>query len=101
MADERIVETTDATTGDTQRVVERNDAGPTVVETRSGGGGGLIIGLILLVGVAVLAFFLLNLNKEETRQTDAIEGAAGEVGEGAKQVGDAVEKAADDLTDGK
>ena len=99
MADERIVETTDATTGDTQRVVERNTAGPTVIETRSGGGGsGIIVGLILLAAVAVLAFFLLDLNNQEARQTDAIEGAAGEVGDAAKKAGDAVEKGVDELT---
>jgi len=97
MGEERITERTDATGNVTERVVERETPGTTVVE-RSGGGSGFFIGLVLLIAVGVAAFFLFNMNKEEARQTDAISEAATGVGEGAKKVGDAAEKAADKLT---
>lgn len=98
MAEERIVERTDAN-GNVERTVDRGAGGTTVVERR-GGGGGLVIGALLLVGIAVLAFFLLDLNKQEARESDAIADAAGAVEDGAKQVGDAADRAADKLTDG-
>lgn len=95
MADERVTERVDAA-GNVERTTERDTGGTTVVEGR-GGGSGLLIGAILLIGIAILAYFLLNMNNQEARQTDAIEGAAGAVADGAKDVGDAAGAAVDKL----
>lgn len=84
MTEERIIERTDTPAGTT-----------TIIERR--GSGGLLIGLIVLFG-AILAFFLFSMNKEESRQTDAVSQAAQSVGEGAKKVGDAADRAADKYT---
>jgi uncharacterized membrane protein len=98
MTEERITERTDAAGNVTERTIERGTPGPTVVERR-GGGGGVILGILAIALIAVVAFFLLDLNKGETRKDDAIARAAGDVGDGARKIGDAAEKAADKLSD--
>lgn len=97
MTEERITERHDAAGNVTERTVERGTSGPTVVERR-GGGGGVILGILAIALIAVVAFFLLDLNKGETRKDAAITEAAGDVGDGARKIGDAAEKAADKLT---
>lgn len=88
MTEERVTERTDGVT--TERVVERGSPSTTIVERR-GGGGGLLIGLAILIAVIVGAYFLLNADRNDTKQADAIS-------EAAQKAGDAAEKAADSLT---
>ena len=74
--------------------------GTTTVIERSGGGGGagIIIGIILLVALAIGAFYLINQNRNEAVKTDAISDAARGVGKAADKVGAAAEKAGDAIT---
>ena len=97
MTEERITERTDATGNVTERVVERGTPTATVIERR-GSGGGVIIGIIVLAVIAAVAYFLIDMNKGETRKDDAIAAAAGKIGDGAQKVGDAAEKAGEKLT---
>jgi hypothetical protein len=83
MADERVVE----------RTVEHEPT-TTVIEKR-GGGAGVVIGIIALVAVALLAWFLFAQNRNDAVRTDAVSGAAQSVGDAADKVGDAADKAAD------
>jgi hypothetical protein len=85
MADEPVVE----------RVVEREPQ-TTIIEKR-GSGMGVVIGILVLVAIALLAWFLFAQNRNDTVRTDAVTGAAQSVGDAAGKVGDAAEKA----TDGK
>ncbi|WP_246623177.1 hypothetical protein [Sphingomonas colocasiae] len=96
MTEERITERTDAAGNVTERIIERGAPGTTVVERR--GGGSVIIAIILVAMIAVVAFFMLDMNRGETRKDDAVADAAGKVGDSAKKIGDAAEKAADKLT---
>lgn len=67
----------------------------TVVETRSGGSG-LMIGLLLLIIlVAGIAYFLFAQDRSEDVRTDAVVGAAQQVGDAAKDAGRSVSDAAD------
>ncbi|MDR6849153.1 uncharacterized protein YpmB [Sphingomonas sp. BE270] len=70
----------------------------TVIERRSGGGAAIFIGIVLLIAVAVGAFYLFNKSQNDNARTDAIAGAAKDVGDSAKKVGDSASKAADDAT---
>ena len=81
MADDRVTETPHTT------VIERR-----------GGGGGILIGLVLLIAVAIGGFYLFNQSQNDAIRTDAISGAAKDVGDSAKKVGDSAEKAADSAT---
>lgn len=69
----------------------------TVIERRSGGGA-TFIGIVLLIAVAVGAFYLFNKSQNDNVRTDAIAGAAKDVGDSAKKVGDSASKAADGAT---
>lgn len=73
----------------------RSDGPNVTVVERRGGGGGLIIGLVLLVGIVIGAFFLLNQSKNDNLRTDAVTSAAGKVGDAAKDVGESAKKAAE------
>lgn len=68
----------------------------TVIERR-GSGAGILIGIVLLIAVVVGAFYLFNRSQNDNLRTDAISGAAKDVGDSAKKIGDSAEKA----TDGK
>jgi uncharacterized protein HemX len=65
----------------------------TVVERRSGGGSGLMMALLLLV-VLVGGFIAWQFVQQGEVRTDAVAGAANQVGEAAQQVGDAAQDAA-------
>ena len=78
MADDRVTETPHTT------VIEK-----------SGGGAGIFIGIILLIAVVIGGFYLMNQSKNDNIKTDAIAGAAKDVGDSAKKVGDTAEKAAE------
>ncbi len=100
MTEERITERTDASGNVTERIIERGTPGTTVVERR-GGGGGVIIGIIVIALIAAVAFFLVDMNKGETRKDAAVTEAAGKVGDSAKKIGDAAEKAVDKIAGDK
>ncbi|WOK35954.1 hypothetical protein [Sphingomonas sp. C3-2] len=86
MTEERITEKTDSQ----GRVVER-----TIVRTRRKGGG--LAAILILLLIIVAGFFVFAMQREETRQTDAITGAAQGVEQGARDVGEAAQQAADDI----
>lgn len=81
MADDRVTETPHTT------VIERR-----------GGGSGILIAIVLLIGVAIGAYFLINQSNNDNLRTDAITSAAKDVGDSAAKVGDSAEKAADSAT---
>lgn len=76
----------DVTTSNTQ-------PGTTTIIERSGGGGGvgIMIGIILLVALAIGAFYLINQSNSQNKRDDAIAGAAKSVEKTADKVGDAVD----------
>jgi hypothetical protein len=96
----------------TERVTT-SDGGDHVVERETyvdrGGGfgvGGVIIGIAVLALVAIVAFFLLNANRNDAIRTNAVtsaassvadsaSGAAKDVGNAANNAGNAVSNAAD------
>ena len=81
-----------------ERVVERGAGGsnPVIVERRGGGMGGVIALIIGLAVVALIAYFLLNMNRQEEVRTDAVSAAAESVGNAAENVGDAARDAVPD-----
>ncbi|HEY9217856.1 MAG TPA: hypothetical protein VIO94_07405 [Phenylobacterium sp.] len=93
MATERVTERTDGLTA--ERTVERNEAGGTTYVERSGGGmGGVIIGIAVLALVAIIAFFLLNMNRQDAVRTDAVTSAASTMSESVSGAADSVGDAA-------
>lgn len=66
----------------------------TVIERR-GSGGGILIGLVLLIAVAIGAVYLFNRSQNDNLRTNAVTKAAGDVGGAAKKAGNAVEKSAE------
>lgn len=94
MATERVTERNDGVTA--ERTVERNEAGGTTyVERRGSGVGGVIIGIAVLALVAIIAFFLLNMNRQEALETQAVSGAASSVAESVGGAAESVGNAAD------
>lgn len=91
MDQERVTERVDATGTVTERTVERTPGS-------AGSGGGVAWILVALVAIAIVAYFLVNMNASESRKDDAIAGAAKDVGGAAKDVGDAAKDAAKELT---
>lgn len=90
---DRVTERSDGVTA--ERVTEHS-GGTTVIESRGGGSGaGLLIGIILLIAVAIGAFYLINQSRNDNLKTDAITGTAKSVEKAAGKVGDAAEKAGD------
>lgn len=93
MATERVTETSDGVTN--ERVVERTEGGGTTYVDRGGGGlGGVVIGIAVLALVAIIAFFLLNMNRQDAMRTDAVAGAANSVAESAQGAAQSVSDAA-------
>lgn len=97
MATERVTEHPD---GSTERVVER-DGGTTYVDRGGSGVGGVIIGIAVLALVAIVAFFLLSANRNDTMRTSAVTGAASSVSHAADNVGSAANNAADSVNPNK
>ena len=87
----------------TERVVDRDGGSTTYVDNGRGGGGvsGFIIGIAVLVLVAIVAFFLLNANRNDAMRTDAVTSAASSVADStataAKSVSDAATTTADSV----
>ncbi len=97
MAEERIteVETPSGDTHTTHTIVTDGD-------TRSGGGGsGWLIAIVLLIAVVAGIWFFSGMSNSETNKNNAIANAADDVGAAAKQAGNAVENAADNVTNNK
>ena len=97
MATEHTTERTDGVTTERSTVV--SDSGATTAPARSGGGITGIVGIIaLLAVVAIVAWFLLNMNRQEAAETNAITGAAEQVGDAASSAAESVGDAAERVT---
>ncbi|HEY0646665.1 hypothetical protein [Phenylobacterium sp.] len=100
MATERVTERSDGLTH--ERVVERDAGGTTYVDKGGSGIGGIIVGIAVLAMVAIVAFFLLQANRNDAIQTEAVTSAASSVAEStataADSVSGAAERAADAVT---
>jgi len=102
MATERVTTRNDGAT--TERVVERDGGGTTYVDRGGGMGiGSVIIGIAILALVAVIAFFLLNQNRNDAIRTNAVTSAASSIADStagaAKDVGNAATTAANNTAD--
>ena len=76
----------------------------TVIESGSGGGrggSGWMIAIVLILAVLVGGYFLMQGTNASANKDDAIAGAASDVGDAAKKVGNAAENAVKKLDDGK
>lgn len=96
MATERVTTRSDGTT--TERVVERDGGGTTYVDRGGSGFGSVLIGIAILAMVAVIAFFLLNQNRNDAIRTNAVTSAASSIADStasaAQDVGNAATTAA-------
>jgi lipid-binding SYLF domain-containing protein len=97
MATERVTERPDGTT---EHVVER-ESSPTYVDRGGSGVGGVIIGIAVLALVAIVAFFLITQNRNDSLRTSAVTGAASSVSHAADNVGNAASNAANSATPSK
>jgi hypothetical protein len=98
MATERVTETSDGLTR--ERVIERDVGGTTYVDKGGGSGlGGVIIGIAVLAMVAIVAFFLLQSNRNDAIRTDAVTSAASSVADSASNAADSVGSAANRAAD--
>ncbi|MDQ1155200.1 hypothetical protein [Brevundimonas sp. SORGH_AS_0993] len=89
MSTERTVEHPD---GRIERITE--NANPTVVERRGGGGMGAVVALIIgVLAIVVVGYFLMNMNRSEAVESNAIAGAAESVGAAADNIGQAARDA--------
>ncbi|HEX7886159.1 MAG TPA: hypothetical protein VF474_09295 [Phenylobacterium sp.] len=97
MATERVTETSDGVTR--ERVIERDVGGTTYVDKGGSGVGGVLIGIAVLVMAAIVAFFLLQSNRNDAMRTQAVTSAASSVADSAStaagSVGEAANRAAD------
>ena len=97
MATERVVERNDGVTA--ERVTERQgDTGTTVIERRGGGMGGILAAVVLVALVAIVGYFLLNMNRQEAVRTDAVTDAAASVADSAEGAANSVADAAKEAT---
>jgi flagellar basal body-associated protein FliL len=82
----------------TETRVERTETANPVIVERKGSGAGTIIAVIIgLALVALVAYFLMNMNRQEEVRTDAVSDAAASVAGAAESVGDAAGRAADNV----
>ena len=103
MATERVTTRDDGAT--TERIVERDGGGTTYVDRGGSGVGGVIIGIAVLALVAIVAFFLLNANRNDALRTNAVTSAASSVADStagaAQSVGNAANNAANSVNPAK
>src|SRR3954471_24918723 len=97
MATERVTERSDGLTN--ERVVERDGGGTTYVDRGGSGMGGVIIGIAVLALVAIVAFFLLQSNRNDALRTDAVTSAASSVADSASNAANSVGNAASNAGD--
>jgi uncharacterized protein HemX len=95
MATEHTTERTDGVTTERSTVV--SDSG-VAAERRGGGATGIVSILAILAVVAIVAYFLLQMNQREAAETNAITGAAEQVGEAASSAAESVGNAAENAT---
>ena len=62
--------------------------------------GGVIIGIAVLALVAIVAFFLLQANRNDAMRTDAVSSAASSVADSASSAAGAVGDAAGSVAEG-
>lgn len=80
--------------GRVERITESSAAPTTVVERRSGSGMGAIVALIVgLLAVLVIGYFLMNMNRNDAIESNAVAGAAESVGNAADNIGEAARDA--------
>ena len=96
MATERVTERSDGLTH--ERVIER-DAGTTYVDKGGSGFGGVIVGIAVLAMVAIVAFFLLQSNRNDAIRTEAVTSAASSVADSASSAAEGVSGAANNVAD--
>jgi hypothetical protein len=93
---ERVTTRSDGVT--TERVVEPDGDGTTYVDRGGSGIGSILIGIAILALVAVIAFFLVNQNRNDAIRTNAVTSAASSMADStasaAKDVGNAAQDAA-------
>ena len=89
MPTERTVEHPD---GRVERITETG-AAPTVVERRGGGAGAVVALIIGLLAVVVIGYFLMNMNRNDAVESNAVAGAAESVGNAADNIGEAARAA--------
>ena len=71
--------------------VERTTTTDRVAVKGGGGGAGTIVAVVIgLLLVGVVAYFLMNMSRNDDIETNAVAGAAESVGNAADRVGDAV-----------
>jgi len=97
MATERVTERSDGLTR--ERVIERDVGGTTYVDKGGSGIGGVVIGIAVLAMVAIVAFFLLQSNRNDAIRTDAVTSAASSVANSASSAADGVSSAANKAAD--
>src|SRR5690349_6613962 len=97
MATERVTERSDGLTS--VRVVERDGGGTTYVDKGGSGMGGVIVGIAILALVAIVAFFLLQSNRNDAIRTDAVTSAASSVADSASNAANNVSNAANRAAD--
>lgn len=90
MPTERTVEHPD---GRVERITETSAAPTTVVERRGSGMGAIVALVIGLLAVIVIGYFLMNMNRNDAVESNAIAGAAESVGHAADNIGDAARDA--------
>ena len=90
MPTERTVEHPD---GRVERITETSAAPTTVVERRGSGMGAIVALVIGLLAVIVICYFLMNMNRNDAVESNAIAGAAESVGNAADNIGDAARDA--------
>ena len=73
----------------------------TIVERSGGGGSGFLIAIVLILAVLVGGYFLMQGTMASSNKDNAIAGAANDVGDAAKKVGNAAENAVKKIDDGK
>lgn len=89
MPTERTVEHPD---GRVERITETG-AAPTVVERRGAGAGAVVALIIGLLAVVVIGYFLMNMNRNDAVESNAVAGAAESVGNAADNIGKAARDA--------
>ena len=89
MPTERTVEHPD---GRVERITETG-AAPTVVERRGGGAGAVVALIIGLLAVVVIGYFLMNMNRNDAVESNAVAGATESVGNAADNIGEAARDA--------
>ncbi|MDF0488738.1 hypothetical protein PX554_11405 [Sphingomonas sp. H39-1-10] len=71
------------------------DTPHTTIIERRGSGATWLIAIVLAVGLVIGAMFLTNKSRNDTIRTDAVSGAAKDIGDSAKKVGDSAARTAD------